>query len=70
MRHNKVGMMFFTALALAVSIGGTRHAVSQSRDTESITRPVVSENTSPLELIAPGSEGWSSWDRCASQTAR
>ena len=45
--------MFFTALAVAVSIGATRPAVNQSRDAESITRPVVSENTSPLELIAP-----------------
>jgi dipeptidyl aminopeptidase/acylaminoacyl peptidase len=53
MRHNQMGTMFFTALAVAVSIGGTRHASSQSRDTEPITRPVVSENTSPLELIAP-----------------
>ncbi len=53
MRHSQMRMMFIPALAVAVSIGGTRHAVSQSRDTEPITRPVVSENTSPLEPIAP-----------------
>jgi dipeptidyl aminopeptidase/acylaminoacyl peptidase len=53
MRQKQMPMMFLTALAVAVSVGGTRHAVGQSRATESITRPVVSENTSPLEPIAP-----------------
>jgi dipeptidyl aminopeptidase/acylaminoacyl peptidase len=60
MRNKKGRMMFLIALAASAWLGAmhlpTLHAVAQSRATESINRPVISEDTSPLEPIAPVSK--------------
>jgi dipeptidyl aminopeptidase/acylaminoacyl peptidase len=57
MRFKKVRMMLLAVPAAAVCLAAfvlpTLRAVSQSRASEPITRPVVSEDTSPLEPIAP-----------------
>jgi dipeptidyl aminopeptidase/acylaminoacyl peptidase len=55
MRQKQIRMTFAVLMAVspAAWLLTTSQAVGQSRATESITRPVISESTSPFEAIAP-----------------